>query len=143
MNILGYAQKLGKALMLPIATLPIAALLLRLGSTRCIRHCIYGASWWSDLRQSAIAIWSRYRDWSCLKTANGAAGLAGAVAYFVLTATATTINAQYQHVILRRYFRRYHRWSLLQRLPRDTSSRVASILFRQTSCTYHGGSVLR
>ncbi|MGB2146584.1 MAG: PTS transporter subunit EIIC, partial [Vibrio toranzoniae] len=31
MNILGYAQKLGKALMLPIATLPIAALLLRLG----------------------------------------------------------------------------------------------------------------
>ncbi len=28
---LGYAQKLGKALMLPIATLPIAALLLRLG----------------------------------------------------------------------------------------------------------------
>ncbi|MCO4789162.1 PTS N-acetylmuramic acid transporter subunit IIBC, partial [Vibrio cholerae] len=31
MNILGYAQKLGKALMLPIATLPVAALLLRLG----------------------------------------------------------------------------------------------------------------
>ena len=31
MNILGYLQKLGAALMLPIAVLPVAALLLRLG----------------------------------------------------------------------------------------------------------------
>ncbi len=31
MNILGYTQKLGKAIMLPIAILPIAAILLRLG----------------------------------------------------------------------------------------------------------------
>ena len=31
MNILGYLQKLGKALMLPIAVLPVADLLLRLG----------------------------------------------------------------------------------------------------------------
>ena len=31
MSILGYMQKLGKALMLPIAILPVAALLLRLG----------------------------------------------------------------------------------------------------------------
>ena len=31
MNILGYMQKIGKALMLPIAVLPVAALLLRLG----------------------------------------------------------------------------------------------------------------
>ena len=31
MNILGYTQKLGKAIMLPIAILPVAAILLRLG----------------------------------------------------------------------------------------------------------------
>ena len=30
-NVLGYLQKLGKALMLPIATLPVAAILLRIG----------------------------------------------------------------------------------------------------------------
>ena len=33
MNILGPVQRLGKALMLPIAILPIAALLLRLGAS--------------------------------------------------------------------------------------------------------------
>jgi PTS system N-acetylglucosamine-specific IIC component len=91
-NILGYAQKLGKALMLPIATLPIAALLLRLGQGDLL-----------DIPFMAQAGGAIFGELPLLfglgiaiglsKDGNGAAGLAGAVAYFVLTATATTINA--------------------------------------------------
>ncbi|WP_341829446.1 N-acetylglucosamine-specific PTS transporter subunit IIBC [Vibrio gelatinilyticus] len=92
MNILGYAQKLGKALMLPIATLPIAALLLRLGQGDLLDIPFMaqaGGAIFSNLPLLfglGIAI-------GLSKDGNGAAGLAGAVAYFVLTATATTINA--------------------------------------------------
>ncbi|WP_038177188.1 MULTISPECIES: N-acetylglucosamine-specific PTS transporter subunit IIBC [Vibrio] len=92
MNILGYAQKLGKALMLPIATLPVAALLLRLGQGDLL-----------DIPFMAQAGGAIFGELPLLfglgiaiglsKDGQGAAGLAGAVAYFVLTATATTINA--------------------------------------------------
>ena len=92
MNILGYAQKLGKALMLPIATLPVAALLLRLGQGDLLDIPFMaqaGGAIFSNLPLLfglGIAI-------GLSKDGSGAAGLAGAVAYFVLTATATTINA--------------------------------------------------
>ncbi|OIQ25939.1 N-acetylglucosamine-specific PTS transporter subunit IIBC [uncultured Vibrio sp.] len=92
MNILGYAQKLGKALMLPIATLPIAALLLRLGQGDLLDIAFMaqaGGAIFGNLPLLfglGIAI-------GLAKDGNGAAGLAGAVSYFVLTATATTINA--------------------------------------------------
>ena len=92
MNIIGYAQKLGKALMLPIATLPVAALLLRLGQGDLL-----------DIPFMAQAGGAIFGELPLLfglgiaiglsKDGQGAAGLAGAVAYFVLTATATTINA--------------------------------------------------
>ncbi|MBD1564086.1 N-acetylglucosamine-specific PTS transporter subunit IIBC [Vibrio sp. SA48] len=92
MNILGYAQKLGKALMLPIATLPVAALLLRLGQGDLLDIPF--------MAQAGGAIFSQLPLLFGLgiaiglsKDGQGAAGLAGAVAYFVLTATATTINA--------------------------------------------------
>ena len=91
MNILGYAQKLGKALMLPIATLPVAALLLRLGQPELL-----------DIPFMAQAGESIFKNLPLLfglgiaiglsKDGAGAAGLAGAVAYFVLTATAKSIN---------------------------------------------------
>ncbi|OLQ86274.1 PTS N-acetylmuramic acid transporter subunit IIBC [Vibrio ponticus] len=92
MNILGYAQKLGKALMLPIATLPVAALLLRLGQPDLLDIAF--------MAQAGNAIFSQLPLLFGLGIAiglsndgNGAAGLAGAVAYFVLTATATTVDA--------------------------------------------------
>lgn len=92
MNILGYAQKLGKALMLPIATLPVAALLLRLGQGDLLDIPF--------MAQAGGAIFSQLPLLFGLgiaiglsKDGQGAAGLAGAVAYFVITATATTINA--------------------------------------------------
>ncbi|AIW18089.1 N-acetylglucosamine-specific PTS transporter subunit IIBC [Vibrio coralliilyticus] len=92
MNILGYAQKLGKALMLPIATLPVAALLLRLGQPDLLDIAF--------MAQAGNAIFSNLPLLFGLgiaiglsKDGSGAAGLAGAVAYFVLTATATTIDA--------------------------------------------------
>ncbi|WP_394241819.1 N-acetylglucosamine-specific PTS transporter subunit IIBC [Vibrio astriarenae] len=93
MNILGYAQKLGKALMLPIATLPVAALLLRLGQGDLLDIAFMaeaGGAIFGNLPLLfglGIAI-------GLSKDGSGAAGLAGAVAYFVLTATATTINAE-------------------------------------------------
>ena len=40
-NIFGYAQKLGKALMLPIAVLPVAGLLMRLGQPDVLKHAFY------------------------------------------------------------------------------------------------------
>ncbi|CAM4457764.1 N-acetylglucosamine-specific PTS transporter subunit IIBC [Vibrio astriarenae] len=93
MNILGYAQKLGKALMLPIATLPVAALLLRLGQGDLLDIAFMaeaGGAIFGNLPLLfglGIAI-------GLSKDGSGAAGLAGAVAYFVLTATATTINSE-------------------------------------------------
>lgn len=91
MNILGYAQRLGKALMLPIATLPVAALLLRLGQPDLLDIPF--------MAQAGNAIFSNLPLLFGLGIAvglsvdgSGAAGLAGAVAYFVLTATSSTID---------------------------------------------------
>ncbi|WP_245688345.1 N-acetylglucosamine-specific PTS transporter subunit IIBC [Vibrio sonorensis] len=78
--------------MLPIATLPVAALLLRLGQGDLLGIPFMaeaGGAIFGNLPLLfglGIAI-------GLSKDGQGAAGLAGAVAYFVLTATATTINA--------------------------------------------------
>ncbi|MFA0084326.1 N-acetylglucosamine-specific PTS transporter subunit IIBC [Vibrio sp. 10N.261.51.F12] len=92
MNILGYAQKLGKALMLPIATLPIAALLLRLGQPDLLDIAFMAAAGNAIFSQLPL-LFGLGIAIGLSKDGNGAAGLAGAVAYFVLTATAATINA--------------------------------------------------
>lgn len=92
MNILGYAQKLGKALMLPIATLPIAALLLRLGQGDLL-DIPFMAQAGGAIFGNLPLLFGLGIAIGLSKDGNGAAGLAGAVAYFVLTATATTINA--------------------------------------------------
>ena len=91
MNILGYMQRLGKALMLPIATLPIAALLLRLGQPDLLDIPF--------MAEAGNAIFSNLPLLFALGIAGGlskddaaSAVLAGAVGYFILTAAATTIN---------------------------------------------------
>ena len=93
MNILGYLQKLGKALMLPIAVLPVAALLLRLGQPDLLDIPF--------MAQAGNAIFSNLPLLFAMGIAAGlsidgagAAVIAGAVGYFILKAATTTINPE-------------------------------------------------
>jgi len=90
-NILGYAQKLGKALMLPIATLPVAAILLRLGQGDLLDIPFMAEAGGAIFGQLPL-LFGLGIAIGLSKDGSGAAGLAGAVAYFVLTATAKTID---------------------------------------------------
>lgn len=91
MNVLGYMQKLGKALMLPIAVLPVAALLLRLGQPDLLNIAFMakaGDAIFSNLPllfAMGIAVGLAFDG-------AGAAALAGAIGYFVLTSASATIN---------------------------------------------------
>ena len=91
MNILGFFQRLGRALQLPIAVLPVAALLLRFGQPDLLNVPFIaqaGGSIFDNLALIfAIGVAS---SWS--KDSAGAAALAGAVGYFVLTKAMVTIN---------------------------------------------------
>ncbi|MED3824047.1 N-acetylglucosamine-specific PTS transporter subunit IIBC [Priestia flexa] len=90
---LGFLQKIGKSLMLPIAIMPAAALLLRLGQDDFLGipfisaagHAVFGHL--ALLFAIGVAI-GFSRDGS------GAAALAGAVGYFVLTEGAAAINEE-------------------------------------------------
>lgn len=93
MNILGYAQKLGRALMLPIATLPVAALLLRLGQGDLLDIPFMANAGGAIFDHLPLLFGLGIAVGLSIDGA-GAAGIAGAVAYFVLTATAKTINAE-------------------------------------------------
>ncbi len=91
MNILGYLQKLGAALMLPIAVLPVAALLLRLGQPDLFDIPF--------MAQAGNAIFSNLPLLFAMGIAvglaadgAGAAAIAGAVGFFILKATTATIN---------------------------------------------------
>lgn len=93
LNIMQNLQKLGKALMTPVAVLPAAALLLRLGAEDCFNlpwmfaagDAIFGNL--ALLFAIGIAIGMAHEN-------NGVAGLAAAVGYFVLTRVATTFDPQ-------------------------------------------------
>lgn len=91
MNILGFFQRLGRALQLPIAVLPVAALLLRFGQPDLLNVPVIaqaGGSIFDNLALIfAIGVAS---SWS--KDNAGSAALAGAVGYFVLTKAMVTIN---------------------------------------------------
>lgn len=83
MNILGYAQRLGKALMLPIATLPVAALLLRLGQPD-----LFDTPFIAEAGNAIFAnlplLFGLGIAIGLSKDGSGAAGLAGAVAFLYL-----------------------------------------------------------
>ncbi|CAM3553736.1 PTS system glucose-specific EIICB component [Vibrio aerogenes CECT 7868] len=93
MNVLGYLQKLGKAIMLPIAILPVAAILLRLGQPDMLNIAFMAQAGGAIFGQLpllfaiGIAVGLSEDD-------AGAAGLAGAIGYLVLTEAAKTINAE-------------------------------------------------
>ncbi|MBS0968396.1 PTS N-acetyl glucosamine transporter subunit IIABC [Chimaeribacter arupi] len=91
MNILGFFQRLGRSLQLPIAVLPVAALLLRFGQPDLLNMPFIaqaGGAIFDNLALIfAIGVAS---TWS--KDNAGSAALAGAVGYFVLTKAMVTIN---------------------------------------------------
>ncbi len=93
MNILGFFQRLGRSLQLPIAVLPVAALMLRFGQPDLLNLPFIaqaGAAIFDNLALIfAIGVAS---TWS--KDNAGAAALAGAVGYFIMTKAMITINPQ-------------------------------------------------
>lgn len=82
-------QKLGKALMLPIAVMPAAALLLRFGVLLNLPFVSKAGGAIFDNLPILFAIGVAI---AFAKNNAGAAGLAGAVGYFTLTSCATSIN---------------------------------------------------
>nr|WP_041474449.1 PTS N-acetyl glucosamine transporter subunit IIABC [Erwinia sp. Ejp617] len=91
MNILGFFQRLGRSLQLPIAVLPVAALMLRFGQPDLLNMPF--------IAQSGGAIFDNLplifavgvaSTWS--KDNAGAAALAGAVGYFIMTKAMVTIS---------------------------------------------------
>jgi N-acetylglucosamine PTS system EIICBA or EIICB component len=91
MNFFSGLQRLGKALMLPIAVLPAAGLLLRLGAPDVLNIPVMtqaGGAVFENLPPIfAVGIALGFA-----KDGAGAAGLAGLVGYFVLTIGAKAIN---------------------------------------------------
>ena len=84
-------QKFGRTLMLPIAVLPIAGLLLRLGQPD-----VFNLPW---MAQAGDAVFSNLALLFAIgialglaKENHGAGALSGAIGYFVMTACAKTIN---------------------------------------------------
>ena len=93
MNILGYTQKLGKAIMLPIAILPIAAILLRLGQADMLNIPFMAQAGGAIFGQLPL-LFAIGIAVGLSKDDAGAAGLAGAAGYLVLTEAAKTINPE-------------------------------------------------
>ena len=136
MDVLGYLQRLGKALMLPIATLPVAAILLRAGQPDLLDIAFVaeaGNAVFSHLPLLfAMGIAAGLSDDDA-----GAAVLAGAVGYFVLTAAAKTINADIDMsffggiiagIIAGHSYNKFHRVQLPQYLAFFGGKRLVPIM---------------
>lgn len=96
---LGFLQKIGRSLMLPIAVMPAAALLLRLGQPDLFNIPFVAAA--GDAIFSNLAIlFAIGVAVGLAKDGNGAAGLAGAVGYFVLTKGTTAIDKSINMAVL-------------------------------------------
>lgn len=88
---LGFLQRIGKALMLPIAVLPAAGLLLRFGQEDLLNIPFLANS--GDAIFSNLAlIFAIGVAIGFAKDSNGAAALAGAIGYLILTEGAKAIN---------------------------------------------------
>ena len=90
-NVMGYVQKLGKALMTPVAVLPAAALMLRLGSSD-----VLNLTWMAQAGDAVFGnlalIFAVGIAIGLAKENNGVAGLAALVGYFVLTKVAVSFD---------------------------------------------------
>lgn len=83
-------QKLGKALMLPIASLPVAALLLRLGQSDLL-NLPFIAEAGNALFNNLPLLFAIGVAVGLAKDNNGAAGLAGAIGFYVMNNTAAAL----------------------------------------------------
>jgi len=92
-------QSIGKALMLPIAVLPAAALLLRLGAPDVLNIPFVTKAGGAIFDNLALTF-SIGIGVGLAKDNNGAAGLAGAVGYLVLTSGLKAINADLNMSVL-------------------------------------------
>jgi PTS system N-acetylglucosamine-specific IIC component len=90
-KIFGQLQRIGKALMLPIAILPAAALLLRFGAPDVLNVPFIMAAG-SVIFNNLALLFAIGVAVGISIDSSGAAGLAGAVGYFVITNGAKTIN---------------------------------------------------
>lgn len=90
-KVLAALQKLGKSLMLPIASLPIAGLLLRFGQSDMLNIPLLADSG-NALFTNLPLLFAIGIAVGLAEDSNGAAGLAGAVAYFVLNAAGQAVN---------------------------------------------------
>ena len=84
-------QKLGRALMLPIAVLPVAGLLLRLGQPDLL-NIKWIAEAGGAIFSNLALIFAIGVAVGFAKENNGAAGLAGGIGYLILTAVLKSIN---------------------------------------------------
>lgn len=96
---LGFLQRIGKALMLPIAVLPAAALLLRLGQKDLLDIPFMAAAGDAVFANLAL-LFALGIAVGLAKDGNGAAALAGAVGYFVLTKGTAAINDSIDMAVL-------------------------------------------
>ncbi|MGC5702190.1 PTS transporter subunit EIIC [Pseudomonas sp. NFXW11] len=85
-------QRLGRALMLPIAILPIAGLLLRLGDTDLLNIAIIHDAGQSIFGNLAL-IFAIGIAVGFARDNNGTAGLAGAIGYLVMVSTLKVLDA--------------------------------------------------
>jgi PTS system N-acetylglucosamine-specific IIC component len=96
---LNFLQKIGKSLMLPIAVLPAAALLLRLGQDDLLGIPFIANAGYAIFGNLAL-IFAIGVAIGFSKDGNGAAGLAGAIGYFVLTEGTQAINENINMAVL-------------------------------------------
>jgi len=95
----GFLQRIGKALMLPVAVLPAAGLLLRLGQPDVFNIPFVAAAGDAIFANLAL-LFAIGVAIGLAEDNNGAAGLAGAVGYFVLTKGVATINEKNNMAVL-------------------------------------------
>jgi N-acetylglucosamine PTS system EIICBA or EIICB component len=88
---LGFLQRIGKALMLPIAVLPAAALLLRIGQPDLLDIAFISAAGKAIFDHLAL-LFAIGVAIGISKDGNGAAGLAGAIGFLVLVEGTKAIN---------------------------------------------------
>lgn len=98
-RMLNFLQRIGKSLMLPIAVLPAAALLLRLGQDDLL-GIAFIANAGNAIFGNLALIFAIGVAIGFSKDGNGAAGLAGAIGYFVLKEGTAAINEDINMAIL-------------------------------------------
>ncbi|MBU2703233.1 PTS system N-acetylglucosamine-specific IIC component [Sporomusaceae bacterium BoRhaA] len=98
-NWLGNLQKIGKALMLPVAVLPAAALLLRFGA-KDVFNIPFVMQAGSAVFDNLALLFAIGIAVGLARDNNGASGLAGAVGYLVLTNGLKAINADLNMSVL-------------------------------------------